>query len=406
MRKNFFTMQFQRQLALLAVAFAFPFGGATLVMPWLLVLGGVQMAAERRWLWARSIVDYPIAAFLTLALLAGFLSPLPKVALASWVLAALAFVPAFQIAVGQLREAPELNVSVHHGFALGTLLAATTGLIVLYLGHTTRAQLPALGAQALGFGLMAGVFLTLPLLRNPSAWRWMAVLTIGVAGTTLIATFNRAALYGLVAGTAAYLLLERRRLPLRLFGLAFVGLLIGSAAALAVPTVRQLLIGHLNEYGLGVSDRISASAVFERAIGFMLSLKAHSDRFLPWSAALQVIRTHPWFGVGLGVYTFVVQQLVPQIPYIMHEHSIFLGMAAEVGIPGALVFVAIPLTAVLWGARHPTPYRSAVLAAMIAMLAAEVRDAILAQFHMLLGFVVVLAMLVTPGEGNGAEHHP
>jgi hypothetical protein len=162
--KSLFSLQLQQKLALLATAFLFPSAGATLVLPWLLVIRILQLVRQHRLHWVRSPLDFSFVAFLVLALIAGFISPLPAVALGSWFLVSLAFVIVLRAALDTLSETPNFVRSLHKAFGLGTLCAAVYGLLVFYVHHLDRAQLLTLGPNALGLGLMVEIFLSVPLL--------------------------------------------------------------------------------------------------------------------------------------------------------------------------------------------------------------------------------------------------
>jgi O-antigen ligase len=121
-----------------------------------------------------------------------------------------------------------------------------------------------------------------------------------------------------------------------------------------------------------------------------------------WQTDLRVIRDHPWFGVGLGVFPFIVHRWAVEdpraawIPQGTPPHSLFLDMGAEVGILGAVAFLYIPITGIFWALRRQDLWRNGAIAAMVGMMVAEVRDNILIGFHMALGFILILAMLVAP----------
>jgi putative inorganic carbon (HCO3(-)) transporter len=386
-------LKYQQRLALLAIAFLLSGGGAALVFPWLLVLWIVRLIREHHLRWVRSPLDLAVAGFLLLALIAGLRSPMPAIALESWLLTVLSLVIVLQTILDTLHEVPHFVRSLHKAFALGTLCAAIYGLLVLYVQHTDRAQLPALGGNALGFGLMVGVFLTLPLLREVFPWSGISAFAaiVGMAG--LIATFSRGALYGLAGGGAVYLWLGRREVPFRVILAVTLGLVLGAVVSLSTPFILKPLAGHLNFHG-----HVEGTTIMRKAIQFVISKEGNSDRLLIWSADLRVIRSHPWFGVGQGVFPFIIHRFAPEIPYGTPPHNIFLNVAAEVGIPGAVVFLAMPVIAIAWGLKQRNCYRAAQVAVMVGMMASEIRDHILTGFHMFLGFILLLGMLLAPVE--------
>ncbi len=397
-------------MALLTTAFLFPLGGATLVLPWYLALRIAQLFRGPR---PRSIprrLGVPIALFLGLALLAGVLSPLPSVALGSWALAALAFAVVLPTVIEVLNATPELLRPLHQAVASGAIVAAVYGFVAVYVEHPAtnnlwdeRAHLPALGGNALGFGLMAAVFLIVPLLRTRGVWPviYAAALVVVIAG--ILATFSRAALYGLVAGGVVCLWLEGRKWPAWLAAVVVLSVALSLLIVLNIPLVQQLLTIQLKYLGLELRGPATASAIFRQTLEFLLSSAGNTDRLPIWRSAVTVIRHHPWLGVGLGVFPFIVHQSVPAIPPGTTPHSIYLDLAAETGIPAALAYLTAVAAALVWAWRHGTLYRNAAVAATVAMLAAELRDAILIGFHMALGFLLILGLLVAP-DGEARRH--
>ena len=399
-----FSLSSQQRLALLATAFLFPLAGATLTLPWLLALRIFQLARERRLRWMRSPLDVPIAIFLLMAFIAGLLSPLRAVALGSWLLVGLGFAVVLQALLDTLEEKPVFIRSLQKAFTFGTLLAAIYGLIVFYTQHLDRAQLLTLGPNALGFGLMVGIFLSLPLLKEPFPWPLISVLTLMVSSTAVIATFSRAALYGLLAGGLAYLWLGRRKLPLRLVVAAALSLVFGFLLALTTPVILRALAHALNYAGF-VHGPIEEPSVVRKTLQFLFSAAGNSDRLQIWQIDLRVIRHYPWFGVGLGGFRSIGSEWTVGIPgreFIppgTPPHSLYLNLAAEVGIPGALAFLALPFIAIMRALKQREAYRAAQIACMVGILAAEIRDSILMGFHMSLGFILILGMMITSATG-------
>ncbi len=387
-------MRNHRRLALLVAAFSFPLGAATLIIPWLIALQVLPIARERRVRWLRTPIDLPLAAFLGLALVAGLQSSMTTIALASWGLAVLAFGVVLQIALYTLQETPKIVRPLHQAIALGTLIAAVAGLLAIATGHADRAQLPHIGPNALGFGLVAGVLLALPLLRSPGLWSWIAALTLVIGIAVAVATFSREAVYGLVAGGICYAWLERRHLSLRVAARIAACAALGLLVAFATPLTMNLLAFQLSTNS-SFHRAVPGVATIGKTLAFIVTKQGYGDRLFIWKGALAMIHDRPWFGVGLGVFPFVVFQWDNQLPPGMPPHSLYLGLAAEIGVPGALAFVAMVVTA-LWSAlRRQGLYRNAATSAFVGMLVGEVRDNITFGFHMAMGFIIVLALLLT-----------
>lgn len=77
-----------------------------------------------------------------------------------------------------------------------------------------------------------------------------------------------------------------------------------------------------------------------------------SSRFGIWSNTLDLIRAHPWFGVGWGEFNFA-WSLTPfpgrPVAFFDHTHNLLLQLMVEMGIPLALLVVGLLLVGT-WGA--------------------------------------------------------
>jgi putative inorganic carbon (hco3(-)) transporter len=74
--------------------------------------------------------------------------------------------------------------------------------------------------------------------------------------------------------------------------------------------------------------------------------RASQGRVAAWRDTLQLIRAHPWTGVGLGCfrYAFTAVQSTELTYLVDHAHNDYLEMAAELGLPCAALFLA----AIVW----------------------------------------------------------
>ena len=77
-----------------------------------------------------------------------------------------------------------------------------------------------------------------------------------------------------------------------------------------------------------------------------------SSRFGIWSNTLSLIASHPWLGVGFGDFNFA-WTLTPfpgrPVAFFDHTHNIVLNFAVELGVPLAIVVLALMMYA-LWHA--------------------------------------------------------
>ncbi len=67
------------------------------------------------------------------------------------------------------------------------------------------------------------------------------------------------------------------------------------------------------------------------------------ERLAHWQAAVRMIETHPWTGVGFSNYQPVYEQyrLLNWPMPLGHAHNIYLNVAAETGLPGLLVYLGL-----------------------------------------------------------------
>lgn len=125
---------------------------------------------------------------------------------------------------------------------------------------------------------------------------------------------------------------------------------------------------------LGVA--IGLAFVPQLAHRFLTSfdLSANAPRLYIWRAALDMIQAHPIFGVGAGVFMHVYPQYVlpgaPE-PVAAFAHNLFLQVAAEFGLVGLAIFLAI-LGRVMWQAwrlaRTGNVFYQGIFAALVGVL--------------------------------------
>ena len=98
-------------------------------------------------------------------------------------------------------------------------------------------------------------------------------------------------------------------------------------------------------FWLGMSAWADASHhVFGGETRFSTNGDVSSSRFAIWSNTLALIKAHPWFGVGFGEFNFA-WTLTPfpdrPVAFFDHTHNLVLQLAVELGIPLALLVLAL-----------------------------------------------------------------
>ena len=135
-------------------------------------------------------------------------------------------------------------------------------------------------------------------------------------GLALILTFSTGGwLGGLAGGLVVLVALRRRRLAVRLGGLAAFALVLVSA--LAIVGVLPERLNPLRQTG-----------------GFRLDL---------WVSSLEMVRDHPWLGIGLDNFAYLYQQVylregAAAEPNLSHPHNWVLHVWLELGLLGLIAF--------------------------------------------------------------------
>lgn len=200
--------------------------------------------------------------------------------------------------------------------AVGVAVSALVTLLFWKAEPGWRAHTVWTGENGTGTVLVLGTGLALGYLLSLKAW-WRWPLLIGLAALSaaaLISTLSRGAWLGFAA-----MLLVLARHPRRV---VVVLVLAASLFLLAVG------------YVPGVQERV------ER----VFSLEQNQDRLDIWRTTLAMIKARPVFGVGPGLFSEAFPDY-GQTSYWggapAYAHNLFLQVAAETGVVGLLIFVAI-----------------------------------------------------------------
>lgn len=174
----------------------------------------------------------------------------------------------------------------------------------------------------------------------------VALLSVGA----LLASYSRGAWLG-AAAAAAVLLLG----ALRPAGARPALLLVLLAAALLIAgrgLWPQWIVARVSS----ITQDIAVADV--RGVVPTTANFAVVERLAHWQAGAEMAAAHPWLGVGLGNYAaaYPRYRLLRWPLALGHAHNFYLNMAAETGLPGMLIFVALLLAAALqaWRALGAT----------------------------------------------------
>jgi O-antigen ligase len=178
--------------------------------------------------------------------------------------------------------------------------------------------------------------------RAPPRWRALSILTVAFGFlSVLVFPYARAACVAIAGGLLVAVVMGARRRRLALWvGLAVVG--IASAVVAADAPLRERFLNGVTASGSG-------------------------DRDLLLSTGVAAVRARPVVGVGLGHFRPSLFAPPGSPQHVLEQpgkaHNEFLSMAAEVGIPGAILFIGM----LLWMAarfRSDAPEGAAALGAL------------------------------------------
>lgn len=210
--------------------------------------------------------------------------------------------------------------TTNHVRWLAWVIVITQGYLALdfnrsYYQGINRIVLEAYGGfdnNCIAAAMVVGTLLAFFLGIAESRWelKTLAFAACGLMAHTIMFSFSRGGLLGLIAGgTAAFLLIPKTFKTTLIYGLAII-----LALRLAGPEVRQRFMTTFVDPEQ--RDRSTRSRVEQ------------------WKACLQTIRDNPFMGVGVNHWPLQSQRLgLPK----MHAHSLWLETGAETGIPGLLL---------------------------------------------------------------------
>lgn len=151
----------------------------------------------------------------------------------------------------------------------------------------------------------------------------------------ILATQSRGAFLGLVVGMGPALLWSGMKRPLRMLA---AGVILGTVIAVAVPSsVWQRFAG----MGELTSTATMAQADPEGSAAERLEI-AH--------VAWRIVLDNPVFGIGLGAYPFANAVYNPELGR-KSTHNTYLNLAAEVGLPGLIIWLVLAFSVLRYAAR-------------------------------------------------------
>lgn len=137
------------------------------------------------------------------------------------------------------------------------------------------------------------------------------------------------------------------------------------------------------------------------------------ERLAHWQAGAEMAAAHPWLGVGLGNYAaaYPRYRLLRWPLALGHAHNFYLNLAAETGLPGLLIFVALLLAAALQASRALRAARGWQRALALGLLAAgahltihnTVDNLIVNNVHLYLGCMLGMLAAAQPRTNRASQ---
>ena len=74
-----------------------------------------------------------------------------------------------------------------------------------------------------------------------------------------------------------------------------------------------------------------------------LEVKSNIERLSGYQESWRIIKSHPWFGVGIGNYTAELQKINPNKPAWVYQpaHNVYLLVLSEIGAVGILIIILL-----------------------------------------------------------------
>jgi O-antigen ligase len=201
-----------------------------------------------------------------------------------------------------------------------------------------------------------------------AGFRVLAAFSAILALLAALLSFSRGAYLGILAGMIFFLFIYLSRSGY----LGRVLIALGVAAA-----VLSLF------YSSAISHRLASS--------FNLKEGSNVERMKNWKEAADVVSDYPFFGVGLGNYAATIDPSAEERSSI-YAHNLLLDIAAETGIPNALVFFFLVLASIWRNVQNKDIFSLGLAAALVYLLVHGIFDTPIWSPQVMVMFLIILAI--------------
>lgn len=261
----------------------------------------------------------------------------------------------------------------------------------------SRVQGIAGESNRLGAFFVAYMFLFLgAFLVRPKRWEsWLFLGAFLLCSRALMATFSRGAYLAFAAAGLAACWFRHKGL--------FVAALAVVVMALANPSLLPAGV----RYRMNMTVRPGSPSVLAQEDMTQNLEASSSTRVVIWRGALDLIRDHPWGGVGFAAFPqFIPHYTQGKVGY-MDAHNGFLLLAAEMGIPILLVWLftlclIVYYASWLYGHTADGVLKAAalgVLAGVIGLVVSNCFSTTMDTSEEVVGYFWILAALMVRGAG-------
>lgn len=285
--------------------------------------------------------------------------------------------PLIGLALGSLGLAAAIAVLA---FLKGADLGRPLSGLVSQTSTDLRAYGPFYNSDYLGFAAAQAIVLSAGLALYERRLRWPVLGVTLIASIALVASFARSGFLAAAIGLLTLAFLRNRRLGL-------IVLVVGGIAfLLAYETLLKARIGIT--YGTAPGS----------ALGTLSQSDAgRSDAAL---AGVQLFLTAPLFGIGYGQFHYLSPRFVGSSG-VTFPHNIFVGVLAEQGILGVIVFGALVLAIIVGMKRSGHPLAVPVAALGITYLVGSLFiDSVTTLQTSILFWICLAVVLSRPPSGH------